>query len=158
MLANVSWRQVLNVLGVEGLKVLGKTCKELICLWVEDDDVVGYISHSGVLLFHKVVQICDIWPYIPMISQCCTCYGGARLFAPHKLPYYDWRRGQKICRFVDGWWCEVITKRLCEPNSILPLPTTRNTNKLGTGSYWQVWVQFQVVAFRYHRGKWCGFC
>jgi coronatine-insensitive protein 1 len=28
--------------------MLGKTCKELKCLWVEDDDV-GYISHSGVV-------------------------------------------------------------------------------------------------------------
>jgi hypothetical protein len=90
--------------------------------------------------------------------QCCTCYGGVGLFAPHKLPYCAWRKGQKFCRFAPGWWCEVITERLCEPNSILPLPTTRSTNRLGTSSYWQMWVQFQVVALRHHMGKSCGSC
>jgi hypothetical protein len=88
--------------------------------------------------------------------QCYTFYGGVRLFAPHKLPYCAWRKGKKNCWFAPGWWCEVITKGLCEPNSILPLPMTRSTNKLGTSSHWQIWAQFQVAALKYHKGKWCG--
>jgi hypothetical protein len=46
MLASVSWRQVRNVLGDEGLKVFGKTWTELRRLQIEDDDA-SYISHSG---------------------------------------------------------------------------------------------------------------
>jgi len=42
MLVGVYWKQLLNVIRDEGLKVLGKTCKELKRLQVEDDDV-GYI-------------------------------------------------------------------------------------------------------------------
>jgi hypothetical protein len=38
----VYWKQLLNVIRDEGLKVLGKTRKELKRLRVEDDDV-GYI-------------------------------------------------------------------------------------------------------------------
>jgi coronatine-insensitive protein 1 len=51
-LASVSWRQVFNVLGDEGLKVLGKTCKELKCLQIEDDDAC-YISHNGVVVISQ---------------------------------------------------------------------------------------------------------
>ncbi|KAH9552702.1 hypothetical protein CY35_09G079900 [Sphagnum magellanicum] len=40
--------QVRNVLGDEGLQVLGRTCKKLTRLRVEYDDA-GYISHSGVV-------------------------------------------------------------------------------------------------------------
>ncbi len=47
MLVGVSWRQILNVFGDEGLKVLGKTCKELRFLRVKDD--TSYISHNGVV-------------------------------------------------------------------------------------------------------------
>jgi hypothetical protein len=67
MLASVSWRQVHNVLGDEGLKVFGKTWMELRCLRIEDDDA-SYISHSVRLLFHKVMQSYDIWLYMLMIS------------------------------------------------------------------------------------------
>ncbi len=47
-----SWRWIHNVLGDEGLKMLGKTCKELRCLWIEDDDA-SYISHSGVVVISQ---------------------------------------------------------------------------------------------------------
>jgi coronatine-insensitive protein 1 len=48
--------------------MLGKTFKELRHLRIEDDDA-SYISHSGVLLFHKVAQSCDIWSYMSDITN-----------------------------------------------------------------------------------------
>ncbi len=62
-----SWKQVHNVLGDEGLKMLGKTCMELRCLWIEDDDA-SCISHSGVVaisqgcakLQHMALYVYDI--------------------------------------------------------------------------------------------------
>jgi hypothetical protein len=92
------------------------------------------------LLCHKVVQSYDMWLYMFMISPCCTCSGGVGLFAPNKLPYCAWKKGQFFCRFALRWWCEVIVKRLCEPNSILPQPVTRNTNRPGIGSNWGIWA------------------
>jgi coronatine-insensitive protein 1 len=71
--------QVLNVLGDEGLKVLGKTCKELRRLRVEDDDA-GYISHSGVVaiaqgcakLRYLALYVCDITnAALAMVGQGC---------------------------------------------------------------------------------------
>jgi coronatine-insensitive protein 1 len=47
MLVSVSWKQVHNVLGDEGLKMLGKTCKELRRLRIKYD--ASYISHNGVV-------------------------------------------------------------------------------------------------------------
>jgi coronatine-insensitive protein 1 len=52
MLVGVYWKELLNVIRDEGLKVLGKTCKELRHLRVEDDDV-GYISHNGVVVISQ---------------------------------------------------------------------------------------------------------
>jgi coronatine-insensitive protein 1 len=64
MLVGVSWKQVLNVIGDEGLKVLGKTCKELKGLWIEDDDAT-YISHNVISqgcakLWYLALCVCDI--------------------------------------------------------------------------------------------------
>jgi len=87
------------------------------------------------LLFHKVVQSCDIWPYMSMISPMLHLLWRGKLFAPHKLSYYAWRKGQIFCRFALRGWCEVIIEGLCELNSILPLLVARSTNRPGTGSY-----------------------
>jgi len=65
MLVGVYWKQLLNVIRDEGLKVLGKTCKELRRLQVKDDDV-GYISQNGVVsqgcakLQYLSLYVCDI--------------------------------------------------------------------------------------------------
>ncbi len=67
MLVNVSLRQIFNVIGDEGLKVLGKTCNELKHLQIEDDDAC-YISHNGTVaisqgcakLQYLASYVCDI--------------------------------------------------------------------------------------------------
>ncbi len=114
-----------------------------------------YHIYSGVV---AISQGCAKLQYLALYvsyHQCCTSYGGTGLFTPHRLPYCAWRKGQEFCRYALGWF---ITKGLCEPNMILPLPATRSTIRPGIGSYWRVWAQSQVVTLRYRRGKWCGSC
>ncbi len=103
------------------------------------------------LLFHKVVQSCDIWFYMSMISLMLHLLWWGKVVCTSQIATLCLEKRSKklqICK-----WCEVIIKGLCEPNLILPLLATRSTNRLRTNSYWQVWVQFQVVAIRYHMGK-----
>jgi hypothetical protein len=52
MLASVSWKQVINVIKDEGLKMSGKTCKEFKRLRIKDDDA-SYISHNGVVVISQ---------------------------------------------------------------------------------------------------------
>ncbi len=109
-----------------------------------------YHIYSGVV---AISQGCAKLQYLALhvsYHQCCTCYGATGLFTPHRLPYCAWRKGQEFCRYALGWF---ITKGLCEPNMILPLPATRSTIRPGIGSYWRVWAQSQVVTLRYHRGE-----
>jgi len=56
MLVGVYWKQLLNVIRDEGLKVLGKTCKELKHLRVEDDDV-GYIIEWHGCYFTRLCKV-----------------------------------------------------------------------------------------------------
>jgi coronatine-insensitive protein 1 len=69
-----------NVLGDEGLQVLGRTCKELRRLRVEDDEE-GYISQRGVVavaqgcaqLRYLVLYLCDITnAALAMLGQGCV--------------------------------------------------------------------------------------
>jgi coronatine-insensitive protein 1 len=79
MLVSVSLKQIYNVIGDEGLKVLGKTCKELKHLQIEDDDAC-YISHNGTVaisqgcakLQYLVSYVCDITNIaFGMVGQGC---------------------------------------------------------------------------------------
>jgi coronatine-insensitive protein 1 len=72
--------QAWNVLGDEGLQVLGRTCKELRRLRVEDDEE-GYISQRGVVavaqgcaqLRYLVLYLCDITnAALAMLGQGCV--------------------------------------------------------------------------------------
>jgi hypothetical protein len=45
------------------------------------------------LLFHKVVQNCDIRPYMSMISSMLHLLWWGKLFAPHRLSYCAWKKG-----------------------------------------------------------------
>ncbi len=67
MLTSVSWKQIINVIKDEGLKMSGKTCKEFRHLRIEDDDA-SYISHNGLVAISQGWQNYHIWPYMPMIS------------------------------------------------------------------------------------------